>query len=65
MVESIVEVNVTCNDQEQLELDVAVVTLDKRIVRTEAVLEDLQVALDDATNTRTVPVIGQMASHDH
>ena len=65
MAESIVEANVTCNDQEQLELDMAVGSLDKLIVRTEAILEELQVALDDATNTRTVPVIGQMTSHDH
>ena len=40
-----------CNDEQKVELGQAVFALDELIVKTEAVLEELQIALKDATGT--------------
>ena len=40
-----------CNDEQKVELGQAVFALDEQIVKTEAVLEELQIALKDATGT--------------
>ena len=51
MADKIVASNVACNDKQKLELGQAVFALDELIVKTEAVLEELQIALKDATGT--------------
>ena len=56
---SIVDADVTCNEKEKLELDEAVVALNAVIVKAETVLGRLLYALDNATGTRAVPIIGQ------
>ena len=59
MAKTIVDANVTCNDEEQPNLDAAVIALDSLIVEAETVLGRLLYALDNATGTRVLPVIGQ------
>lgn len=49
--EKIVASNVACNDEQKVELGQAIFSLDELIVKTEAVLEELQIALKDATGT--------------
>ena len=51
MADKIVASNVACNDKQKVELGQAVFSLDELIVKTEAVLEELQIALKDATGT--------------
>ena len=56
---NIVDADVTCNEKEKLALDEAVVALDALILKAETVLGRLLYALDNATGTRAVPMIGQ------
>ena len=56
--DNIRDVKVTCNEKEKLELSEAMMALDKLIVKAETVLGRLLYALDDATGTRAVPMIG-------
>ena len=51
LADKIVASNVVCDDEQKLELGQAVFALDELIVKTEAVLEELQIALKDATGT--------------
>ena len=51
MADKIVASNVACNDEQKLKLGQAVFALDELIVKTEAVLDELQIALKDATGT--------------
>ena len=43
--------DVTCTEEQKTELSQALISLEKLIVRTEATLAGLQIALEDATGT--------------
>ena len=49
--DKIVASNVACTDKQKQELGQALFALDELIVKTEAVLEELKIALKDATGT--------------
>ena len=51
------DANVTCNEKEKLQLNEAMINLDKLILKAEAVLGRLLYALDNATGTRALPII--------
>ena len=51
------DANVTCNEKEKLQLNEAMINLDKLILKAEAVLGRLLYALDNAIGTRALPMI--------
>ena len=51
------DANATCNKKEKLELNKAMINLEKLILKAETVLGRLLNALDNATGTRAVPMI--------
>ena len=54
MAASIVASDVTCTEEQKLELGQALIALDELIARAEALLAYLQTALEDATSTTAV-----------